>query len=61
LFCIMTSSNDNQPRPETARLLPVVGKVDPRGAIVLRPSVARRDPGDRASTVVSFPNDPRET
>ena len=57
----MTSSNDNLPLPGTARLLPIVGKVDPGGAIVLRTPVRRPEPGDRAAVDVCFPNDPRET
>jgi hypothetical protein len=57
----MTSSNDNTPVPEAARILPILGKVDPRGAIVLYASPPRPAPGDRAAVVVSFPNDLRET
>lgn len=57
----MTSSNNNHPLPETARLLPIVGKVDSRGSIVLHTSGPRPEPGDRAAAVISFPNDPRET
>jgi len=57
----MMSSNDNHPLPETARLLPIVGKVDPSGAILLHTPVPRPEPGDRAAAVAGFPNDPRET
>lgn len=55
----MMSSNDNNPVPEAARILPIVGKVDPRGAIVLYASPPRPAPGECAPAVVGFPNDPR--
>jgi hypothetical protein len=59
MFCFcsfMTASNDNGPKPEGVRLLPVAGRVSPRGAVVfeleLRPAEPVEAPG--------FPNDPRE-
>ncbi len=57
----MRSSNDNSPKSEAARILPIVGKVDPRGVIVLYASGPLPSPGDRAAAVLGFPNDPRET
>jgi hypothetical protein len=54
-------SNDNKPVPEAARSLPILGKVDPRGAIVLYVPIPRPAPDDRGDAVVGFPNDPRET
>jgi hypothetical protein len=57
----MMPSNDNQALTEAARVLPVLGRVDPSGAIVLHASVPRPEPGDRAAVVDCFPNDPRET
>ena len=56
----MTFSNDNHPLRETARILPIVGKVDRRGAIILHASVPRPASGDRPAAVIAFPNDPRE-
>jgi hypothetical protein len=55
----MTSSNDNSLPADSARILPIVGKVDPRGVIVLFASGSRPPPGDRA-TVIDLPDDPRE-
>jgi hypothetical protein len=54
----MTSSNDNRPPPEAARVLPILGKVDARGAVVFDEPVDSLGPA--AGVVVSFPNDPRE-
>ncbi len=56
----MTSSNDNNPPADSARILPIVGKVDPGGVIVLFASGSRPPSGDRAA-VIGFPNDPRDT
>jgi hypothetical protein len=57
----MMSSNDNRPPADSSRSLPILGKVDPRGAIVLYTSAPRSAPDDRGAAVIDFPNDPRET
>jgi hypothetical protein len=54
-------SNDNHSMPEAARILPILGKADPRGAIVLYAAPPRPAPGARIAAVIDFPNDPRET
>jgi hypothetical protein len=56
----MTSSNDNRPPPEAARVLPILGKVDARGAVVFDEPVDGPGSPGAGSAVVSFPNDPRE-
>jgi hypothetical protein len=55
----MTSSNDNRPPPEGTRVLPILGKVDPRGDVVFHQPVDGLGPAS-AGVVLSFPNDPRE-
>jgi hypothetical protein len=60
-FCsLMTSSNDNKPPPEAVRVLPILGKVDPRGDVVFHLRIDGRGPVGAASIGPSFPNDPRE-
>jgi hypothetical protein len=62
MFClcsVMTSSNDNRPPPEGTRVLPILGKVDPRGDVVFHQPVDGLGPAS-AGVVLSFPNDPRE-
>jgi hypothetical protein len=52
----MEFDNDNSPpAPETSRVLPVLGRVEPDGRVVLRPSATPR-PDPQAWS----PNDPRE-
>jgi hypothetical protein len=60
VFCFcsrMVSSNDNRPPNETARLLPILGKVDPRGKVIAE---LPQGPAGQDAGASGFPNDPRE-
>jgi hypothetical protein len=52
----MVTSNDNQPRGDAARILPILGKVQSDGRIEERGPGVRRCPTPRAA----HPSDPRE-
>jgi hypothetical protein len=55
----MICSNDNRPPAEASRVLSIVGRVDPSGAVVLTTAGAIGGV-DALEPELSFPSDPRE-
>jgi hypothetical protein len=51
----MDPTNDNRPRAEASRLLPVLGRVGRDGRVTFRPG-----PPLEPDPLPRFPNDPRE-
>lgn len=56
----MDFSNDNRPPPEASRVLPIIGRVDARGAVILTPPGGRGVGDDEPAPGPFFPSDPRE-
>lgn len=56
----MDFSNDNRPPCEPSRVLPIIGRVDERGAVILMRREGGEGQDDGLAPGPFFPSDPRE-